>query len=297
VYSASGRSAALRRAGALAAIAFGLAGCADFGHTKAAQDEAVMVMGPAARSNLTPLDSAYTCYAEKLRQSNVQISMGVSDIRDYTGKASDLEGTVVTQGGPLMAYSALGKLGNAVRLHERFDTRVAELELAYMDRRQLGDGQSYTVGGQQVPWMPYFGGSILETDYYLVGGITEVNYNIQSGGIQAYVQMIGPRARMFTMSVGVDLRIVNTKNLLVVATSSLQKQIVGYEVGFEIFRFFGSTLYDFNLGMKNQEPIQLGVRTTIELAILDLLSQLTGVIYQDCVADYLEDPTIFDHSQ
>ncbi len=253
--------------------------------------EAPVVFGPAVRNNVTPLDTAYTCYGEKLRQGGVHLSIGVSDIRDYTGKASDLEGTVVTQGGPLMAYSALGKLGSAIELHERFDTRVAELELAYMDRRQLGDGQTHQVGGQAVPWKPYFGGSIIQSDYFVVGGITEVNYNIQSGGLQGSADLIGPRARVFTMSVAIDLRLVDTQSLLVVATSSLQKQIVGYEVGFEIFRFFSNTLVDVNLGMKNQEPVQLGVRTTLELALLDLLGKATGVFYQDCVSDYFKDPS------
>lgn len=261
-----------------------------------AEGEAPVVLGPAVRNNITPLNDAYACYANKLAQNNVRISIGVSDIRDYTGKASDLEGTVVTQGGPMMAYSALGKLKPAVELHERFDTRVAELELAYIDRRQLGTGQPQVVNGQQVPWIPYYGGTIIESDYYLVGGITEVNYNIQSGGFSGSVDLIGPRARVFTLSVGLDLRLVNTKTLVVESTASLQKQIVGYEVGVGIFKFFGDYLVDFDAGVKNQEPIQLGVRTTMELGILQLLGDVTGVFYEDCVSSYFADPASFDRS-
>jgi len=287
-----GFAAIVIRAVLAGASMLAIGACADISHTFIGEGEAPVVFGPAVRNNVTPLDEAYACYGEKLRQSGVRLSIGVSDIRDYTGKASDLEGTVVTQGGPLMAYSALGKLGSAVELHERFDTRVAELELAYMDKRQLGDGKNYQVNGQVVPWMPYYGGTIMSSDYYIVGGITEVNYNIQSGGLQGSADLVGPRVRTFTMSVAVDLRLVNTRSLLVVATSSLQKQIVGYEVGFELFRFFNTTLVDINAGVKNQEPIQLGVRTTLELAILDLLGKSTKVFYQDCVSDYFEDPTI-----
>src|SRR5690606_10156318 len=104
---------------------------------------------------------------------------------------------------------------------------------------------------QTVPWVPYFGGTILRSDYYIVGGITELNYNVQSGGVQVLVAGVGPKARTFTMSVGVDLRIINTKTLVVAGTVSLQKQIVGYEVGFDIFRFWDNDLYDVSLGMKN----------------------------------------------
>jgi len=286
---------ALRGLAGLAALS--LAACADISHTRVQDGEAPVVLGPAVRNNVTPLNEAYACYATKLAQHNVRISIGVSDIRDYTGKASDLEGTVVTQGGPMMAYSALGKLKPAVELHERFDTRVAELELAYMDRRQLGSGQPHVVNGQQVPWVPYYGGTILESDYYLVGGITEVNYNIQSGGFSGSIDLIGPRARTFTMSVGVDLRLVNTKTLVVESTASLQKQIVGYEVGVGIFKFFGDLLVDFDAGAKNQEPVQLGVRTTMELGILQLLADVTGVFYEDCVSSYFQDPASFDRSR
>jgi len=278
-------------------MALSLAACADISHTRVAEGEAPVVLGPAVRTNVTPLNEAYACYATKLAQHNVRISVGVSDIRDYTGKASDLEGTVVTQGGPMMAYSALGKLKPAVELHERFDTRVAELELAYMDRRQLGTGQPQIVNGQQVPWIPYYGGTILKSDYYLVGGITEVNYNIQSGGFSGSIDLIGPRARTFTMSVGVDLRLVNTETLVVASTASLQKQIVGYEVGVGIFKFFGDLLVDFDAGAKNQEPIQLGVRTIMELGILQLLADVTGVFYEDCVSSYFQDPASFDRSK
>jgi curli biogenesis system outer membrane secretion channel CsgG len=289
------RKSVLRVAASLATLS--LAACADIHHTKVGEGEAPVVLGPAVRNNITPLNEAYACYATKLAQNNVHISVGVSDIRDYTGKASDLEGTVVTQGGPMMAYSALGKLKPAVELHERFDTRVAELELAYIDRRQLGTGQTQTVNGQQVPWIPYYGGTIIESDYYLVGGITEVNYNIQSGGFSGSVDLIGPRARTFTLSVGLDLRLVNTKTLVVESTASLQKQIVGYEVGVGIFKFFGDYLVDFDAGVKNQEPVQLGVRTTMELGILQLLGDVTGVFYEDCVSSYFEDPSSFDRSK
>ncbi|MEX0921766.1 MAG: CsgG/HfaB family protein [Rhodovibrionaceae bacterium] len=278
----------------LAPIVIGalLGGCASIGHNQVSGDEATLVMGPAVRDNSTPLETAYACYRDQLVENKVGVGIGVGDVRDYTGKISDFEGTVVTQGGSLMAYSALGKLSPSVRIHERFDTRVAELELAYSDNRRLGDGEVYQVDGRPVPWVPYFGGTILKSDYYIVGGITEVNYNIQSGGAQASFNLIGPRARVFTMNVGVDLRLVDTDSLMVVATSSLQKQIVGYEVEFEVFRFFDTTLVDFNAGMKNQEPVQLGVRTTIELAVLDLLNQATGQSYENCISDYFLGPEI-----
>jgi outer membrane protein OmpA-like peptidoglycan-associated protein len=190
-------------------------------------------------------------------------------------------------------------MGRSVRLQERFDTRIAELELAYADKRQLGDGQLHAVeaGKPQVPWVPYFGGSILRSDYYIVGGITEVNYNIQSRGAEINVSSIGGKVRTFTMNVGVDMRIVDSRSLMVVKTISMQKQITGTEVGAGIFRFFGTDLLDVNMGSKNQEPLQLGVRTTIEHGLLELLGAVSGLPAQPCVDYALKGPQTPEHLQ
>jgi curli biogenesis system outer membrane secretion channel CsgG/outer membrane protein OmpA-like peptidoglycan-associated protein len=248
--------------------------------------EAPVMSGSSSRNNITPMEPAFSCLAQAYREVNAPVaSVTVGDVKDYTGKYSQAEGNAITQGGSLMLYSALGKMGNTVRLQERFDTRIAELELAYADRRQLGDGRLHAVeaGKPQVPWVPYFGGSILRSDYYIVGGITEVNYNIQSRGAELSVSSIGGKARTFTMNVGVDLRIVDSRSLVVVKTVSMQKQITGTEVGAGIFRFFGTDLLDMNVGSKNQEPLQLGVRTTIEHGLLELLAAISGLNPQPCV--------------
>lgn len=269
----------------------GLAGCVSLPSQQMAVDEEPVVVGAAARRNYTPLEPAFACMANGIRQKNQPaIGIAVGDVKDYTGKYSQNEGSTITQGGALMIYSALGKMGNVVQIQERFDTRIAELELAYTDRRQLGDGRSHAVepGKPAVPWVPYFGGSILRSQYYIVGGVTELNYNIQSGGVEAAVNNIGAKRRTFTMNVGVDLRMIDTRTLVVVKTVSMQKQIRGQEVGAGVYRFFGSDLLDLNVGSKNQEPLQLGVRTTIEQGVLELMAAVTGVDAGYCINRALE---------
>jgi curli biogenesis system outer membrane secretion channel CsgG len=187
-----------------------------------------------------------------------------------------------------MAYTALGNLMPGISLHERFDTQIADAELAYISNRHLGDGQMHETTDPQtgelseVPWKPYFGGDILQSDYYIVGGITELNFNIQSGGVELNVNNVGGKGRVYTMNVGIDLRIVGTQTLKVHDTVSIQKQITGYEVGAEVFRFFDNNLWDVYAGTKNQEPLQLAVRMAIESAILDLLPSVTNVTPNDC---------------
>jgi outer membrane protein OmpA-like peptidoglycan-associated protein len=87
------------------------------------------------------------------------------------------------------------------------------------------------------------------------------------------------------MNIGVDLRIVDTKTLAVVKTISLEKQITGHEVTFGIFRFFGSGLWDINMGEKSQEPLQLGVRTALEEGVVDLISAVEGTDPGPCLAN------------
>jgi CheY-like chemotaxis protein len=138
-------------------------------------------------------------------------------------------------------------------------------------------------GGQTVPWLPYFGGTIHKSDYFIVGGITELNYNINSGGGEIGVNQVGFKRRAFSQSVGIDLRIVNTKTLMILKTVSLTKQFNGYEVGFNIFRFFGSDLFDIDIGAKGQEPLQLGIRATLEEGVVRLLGAVTKVDPKPCL--------------
>lgn len=269
-------------AGLLAMLAASLGGCAagprHIPKQVVAPGEKAIELGTPVRDNLTPMEGALACFARSLAQTRRQpLVIGVGEVKDYTGRYAINEGNAITQGGSLMLYSALAKLGGTVRVAERFDPSIAERELAYMDRRQLGNGEQQQVNGQTVPWLPYYGGSIQVSDFYIVGGITEVNYNISSGGLEASINNIGAKQRTYTQSVAIDLRIVDSRSLLVVDSVSLSKQFTGYEVGANTFRFFGLSLFDINIGEKAQEPLQLGIRAAIEEAAVRLVSRVTQV--------------------
>jgi len=267
-----------------------LAGCVSTVMPRAIKTQTVMqgerpvVLGSGIRSNYTPMEAPLACLARGLNLARRRpLVIGVGDIKDYTGRYSINEGNVVTQGGALMLYSALAKLGGTVRVAERYDPGIGERELAYMDRRQLGNGTPQQVEGKSVPWVPYFGGSIQGSDYYIVGGITEANANIASGGAEVAVNNIGVKRRTFTQNVAIDLRIVDSRSLLVVDAVSLQKQYTGYEVGANTFRFFGLDLFDVTIGAKAQEPMQLGIRATIEEAAILLVGRVNQMNVNPCL--------------
>ena len=288
-HNASGRRIrALRILAPLPLLALAAA-CATPATQRVAPGEVPVVLGPAVRDNVTPMEGVIACFADHVASTGHRPAViSVGEVKDYTGKYSINEGNAITQGGALMVYSALGKMGGVVQVAERFDPTIAERELAYTDRRQLGDGDAHQLGGpdgaQRVPWLPYFGGTIRQSDYFIVGGITELNYDINSGGGEAGVDQIGAKARLYNQQVGIDLRIVDTRTLLVVDTVSLTKQFTGYEVGLNIFRFFGSNLFDINIGAKGQEPLQLGVRAALEEAVVRLVSKVTKVDYKPCMS-------------
>lgn len=277
------------RAGSALALAVSLTACSTMmgpgvDTQRLGKGEAPTPLGPPVRDNRTPMEAALACFGDQLvAKGGARKVIAVGDVKDFTGKYSISEGNAITQGGSLMVYSALGKIGEPIQIAERFDPVIAERELGYTDRRQLGDGKVYEVNGNKVPWVPYFGGSITKSDYYIVGGITELNYNIRSGGAEVSVNNIGPKVRVFTQSVGIDLRIVDSRSLVVVKTVSLTKQFSGYEVGANIFRFFGTELFDINVGAKGQEPLQLGIRTALEEATVKLIAAVAKVDPSACM--------------
>lgn len=242
-------------------------------------------IGSPVRDNRTPMEGALACFGDQMTAKGGRPPIiAVGDVKDYTGKYSISEGNAITQGGSLMVYSALGKIGNSVGIAERFDPVIAERELIYTDKRQLGDGLVHDVSGNRVPWLPYFGGTIRKSDYYIIGGITELNYDIRSNGAQLAINNIGPKVRVFTASVGVDLRIVDSRTLVVIKTVSLTKQFTGYEIGANTFRFFGNTLFDINVGAKGQEPLQLGIRAALEEATMRLVASVAQLDPSICMS-------------
>jgi len=188
--------------------------------------------------NETPYSEALRCLARSTGPRRFRIAVG--PIPDDTG------GGGITRGAALMAMSALAKAG--VPLAEWTDISFAG--------RERRDAASY--------------------DYYLTGGITELNPGIRwEGGADG--------ARAYVLNIGLDLRLVDGHTLDVVDVVSYQKQIAGYREP---------------AGISVLEPVQLAVRATIERAVLEMVSRLdrapqscasaTGTALANSLADYAD---------
>ena len=229
-------------------------------------------------NNETQYSNQLRCIGGLLRaRPSAPPRIAVGNIADYTGKyEADGSGRKVTQGANLMAMSALSKAG--VRLVERFDTFVADLELKYANNNLVTDSAK---PGFNADVRKILAGSIQGSDFYLIGGITELNFNIRSVAADAFAgakdisALRGTAgAKLFVMNVAMDLRLINTQTLEVVKVISYQKQILGREISLGVFDFLGSTILDIGAGERALEPIQLAIRAVTERAILDIMKDM-----------------------
>lgn len=232
-------------------------------------------------TNETPYS---TCLAALSRVPGNRLpTFAVGEVADKTGQINyDENGHALSQGVSEMVISALGKTGKA-NLVERLDLRIPLAEMKLAEQRRL----QRSIEEYQLP----------ASDFIVAGALTELNYNITSGGAQLFIRGIGGGVRTVVINVALDMRVINAKNFTVPYTTSLQKQIYGFEVEANVFRFFGSTLVEFDAGQIRNEPLQLGVRSVVEMAIYQIMTDFLGlpgpaecgVVKTDHFASYLEE--------
>lgn len=269
---------------ALGALLMGSAACSTVPNVNASTGQVVPIQGPPPAPNTSPMELAFACFGQATRQRQTPLRLAVGNVRDYSGKFSNEAsegGFRVSQGGSLMVMSALGKLPGISQV-ERFDTDIANAENVLARNEQLQDPVADLLNGNPTSLRAVRRGMVQGSDYYIVGGITEVNYDIVSGGAELGISLFEAGMRYYVINTAVDLRLVDTRTLKVVKTVSVQKQIIGYETRAGLFRFFGDYLVDINTGRKGQEPLQLGVRATLEYATLELLSPIYQNYFSDC---------------
>src|SRR5580698_9128941 len=234
-------------------------------------------------ANPTPYSAALVCEAEYARGHNLNAPrIAIGRIADYTGKyEADGSGRKLTQGASLMAMSAFAKAG--VPLVERYDTSVSELELKYANSKLISD-HPIAGGASPAEFRRIMAGQVPGSDFYLAGGITELNFNIASNGLNADAggtNTTDPKgslgATTYIMNVGLDLRLINTRTLEVVDVISYQKQIVAHQVGAGVFKVLNGNAFDLSAGEGALEPLQLGVRSVIERATVEMVANLYGM--------------------
>lgn len=244
-----------------------------------------------AMSNPTPYSSALTCLGARNRALGLNTPrVAVGRIGDLTGRVDFDTGARVSQGASLFAITALARAGMPVV--ERLDNTVAQLELDYAQKHLLSDTPEQA-GQSAENFRPIFAGQVAGSEYFIVGGITELNYNIRSSGLNAQIgeaALTGLRARAgtsdYVMSVAVDLRMVDSRSQIVVDTVSFQKQLLGREVDLGLSAGSDRVGGVLSGGTQAVEPVQAAVRTLVERGVFELLAGLqTEGAYAGCLQE------------
>jgi curli production assembly/transport component CsgG/holdfast attachment protein HfaB len=83
--------------------------------------------------------------------------------------------------------------------------------------------------------------------------------------------------------------VVDATTFQTVYVTSLQKQIVGNQVEAGVYRFFDNQLVEFDAGTVRNEPLQLGVRSVVEMAAYQILTEGLGLPINDTQACQVAD--------
>ncbi len=239
---------------------------------------------------VTNNDTPYSQCLTGLRKYKVKRMpvFAVGEIADKTGQfnydnSSGSSGHALSQGVSEMLISALAKT-NKAHMVERLDLRIPLAEVKLSEQNRLSRNISEY-------------GKLPASDFIVVGALTELNYNIVSGGTQLFIRGIGGGARTVVINVALDLRVIDSRNFSIRYVTSLQKQIYGYEVEANVFRFFGNNLIEFDGGSIRNEPLQVGVRSVVEMATYQIMTDFLklpeakgcGLVETEYMASYLKD--------
>jgi curli production assembly/transport component CsgG/holdfast attachment protein HfaB len=262
----------------LSACAVFLAGCAS---SAAPLPQAAPLSGPKAEAVSTSYSEALRCLSSHVRsQTFAPPRVAVGLITDMTGAQDRDNGRRLTQGATLMAITALSESG--VRLVERFDMGVLQVEMDYARNGLLRDSDSVLREVRR--------GEVQGSDLYLIGGISEYNPNIRSRGIDGFGSGDSSRSAALTfgasdyvVDVAVDLRLVDTRSSEVLGVRSLRKQVVGREIRAGVFAFLDGTVVDIGGGQRAMEPVQTAVRAMVDQSVFEFISSLYSFDTKTCV--------------
>jgi curli production assembly/transport component CsgG len=200
------------------------------------------------------------------------IAVAVYGFADQTGQLRPAENLqslsrAVTQGGTSILVGALRNAGNGswftVVERERLDNLLRERQIIREMRAQY-------LGEQQTPAsiLP----SLLFAGITLEGGIIGFDTNTQTGGVGARFLGIGGSTQYRTNKVTVYLRAVSVRTGEVLANVVTEKTVSSVQISAGAFRFVTfNELLEAEVGVTQNEPMQLAVQSAIERAVYALI--------------------------
>ena len=205
-------------------------------------------------ANMQPITVALYSFTDKTGQRRPQ-----SNVASLS--------TAVTQGAETFLIKALSDVGQGrwFKVVERvgIDGLTRERQLI----RQMREAYE---GANAKPLPPMtFAGLLIE------GGIVGYDSSVKSGGMAARWLGIGPQTPYSEDIVTVSLRIISVSTGEVLATVTVQKTIVSAADSVAAMKFFdmGTKAFEFETGLTVNEPGTFAVKSTIEMAVLELIKE------------------------
>ena len=198
--------------------------------------------------------------------------IAVYKFKDLTGQRKQkgdaaMFSTAVTQGSETLLIDALKTAGDGkwFRVVERvgIDSLTRERQIVRTTREQYGKEDDTGLA----PLL--FAGIILE------GGVIGFDTNVETGGHGARYLGIGMQQAYRRDVVTVSLRAVSTMTGEILLNVQASKTILSLADGFDVFKFIdlSTQLIEIEDGMTENESVTRSLRSTIELAVLELIYQ------------------------
>lgn len=200
------------------------------------------------------------------------IPVALYSFTDRTGQrkpsnTQSLFSTAVTQGADAYVIKSLQEVndGRWFRVVERvgIDSLIKERQLI----RQMREQEH---GEDAIPLPPLMvAGLILE------GGIIDYDTNIKTGGAGVRYLGIGPHVQYVEDQVVVHFRLISVQTGEVLATVTVEKNLLSSSEGVTAFRYFnlGTNAFEFDGQQTNNEPGNYAIRSAIEAGVVELIKE------------------------
>lgn len=213
--------------------------------------------------------TTYTTELKNLPPPKEKIVIGVYKFRDQTGQYKPSENgsnwsTAVPQGTTTILIKALEDSKWFVPIErENIANLLNERQIIRSTRQEyLKDGDK---NSQTLPPLLYAG-------ILLEGGVISYDSNIMTGGIGARYFGIGLSSQYRQDRITIYLRAVSTLNGEILKTVYTSKTILSTSVNGNFFRYIDTErLMESEIGVTQNEPVQLAVTEAIEKAVKSLI--------------------------
>jgi curli production assembly/transport component CsgG len=198
------------------------------------------------------------------------LTVAVYSFIDKTGQRKpsstlSLFSTAVSQGADSYVIKSLREVckGKWFRVVERggIDNLIKERQIIKQTREIFGDKKEL--------------GPLLYAGLILEGGIIGYDSNTRTGGAGVAIFNIGPYTQYSQDMVIINMRLVSVQTGEVLASVTVEKNILSTSDGVSTMRFFnmGTGEYEVEVQQTYNEPISYATRSAIETGIMELIEE------------------------